>query len=260
MMRACFLTTLGASWAFGALADTAWDIQFAPPFAYDRPVAVMDLDGEFTPAPVVALLRKRGVTPICYVSVGTWEAYRWDADQFPDEVLGRIWPDWPDERYIDIRELDLIRPIIRARFETCRAKGFAGVEADIQDLHWAESGFDISKEDQIAYSRALAQMAHEIGLTFGQKNSPDLVPYLVNYADFIVTEDCFADGWCEATAPYIAAQKPVFAIEYTDTAVDFSAACKYGANSGLAFILKDRDLNGGTYSACNEGSGGEHDE
>lgn len=241
---------LGLGWAFGAQAEPVWDIQFAPPFQLDRAVEVMDLDGEFTDAATVAALRARGVTPICYVAVGTWENYRGDAERFPESLLGKTWPEWPDERFLDIRALEMLLPLMRARFETCRDKGFAGIEADIQDLHWADTGFDISRSDQVAYSRALAELAHGLGLTFGQKNSPDLIPDLVGVADFIVTEDCFHDGWCADTTLYVAQGKPVYAIEYTDTGVDFAAACRYGETHGIDFILKDRDLTGATYTAC----------
>lgn len=234
-----------------AYAGPSWDIQFEEPFNFSRDVWMMDLDGEFTAAEDVAALRERSVTPICYVAVGTWENYRGDAQDFPDELLGKTWPEWPDERYLDIRNLDKLLPLMRARFEMCRDKGFLGIEADVQDLHWADTGFPIKREHQVAYSQELANMAHEMGMTFGQKNSPDLVDDLIGYSDFIVTEDCFYNGWCDDVLPYVAAGKPVFAIEYTDTGVDFAKACAYGRETGIDFILKDRDLNGDAYRACN---------
>lgn len=232
------------------VAAESWDIQFAEPFDFTRNVTMLDLDGEFTEASDVAALKVRGVEVICYVAVGTWENYRGDAEAFPEEILGKIWPDWPDERYIDIRQLDILMPLMQARFQTCKDKGFDGIEGDNQDLHWADTGFPIERADQVAYSQALANMAHEMGLAYGQKNSPDLVPELIDHVDFIITEDCFKDGWCSEVLPFIQAGKPVYAIEYTDTGVDFAAACVWGAGQSVSFILKARDLNGTTYKDC----------
>jgi len=43
--------------------------------------------------------------------------------------------------------------------------------------------------------------------------------------------------------PFIATGKPVFAAEYTDMDVDFEAACKWGRQHSVSFILKNRDLD-----------------
>jgi len=42
--------------------------------------------------------------------------------------------------------------------------------------------------------------------------------------------------------PFIEAGKPVFAAEYTDMDVDFSAACNWGRQHNVSFILKNRIL------------------
>jgi hypothetical protein len=230
-----------------------WDLQFAEPYVLDRDVSVLDLDLDSWEAGAISGLKARGVTTLCYVSVGTLEDYREDSASFPAAVVGKSWPDWPDEKFLDVRQLDVLLPPMRARFERCRAKGFDAVEGDNQDVNWADSGFKISADDQIAYSKALAGIAHDLSLKMGQKNAPDLVPTLVSTMDFIVTEDCFADGWCNDVLPYRHAAKPVYAIEYTDTKVDFAKACAYGRKTGINFILKDRDLNGRTYQACEKG-------
>ena len=66
---------------------------------------------------------------------------------------------------------------------------------------------------------------------------------LVDVFDFAISEDCFAQGWCEELLPYINAGKAVFAAEYTDTDVDFPAACKWATQTDFSFILKNRDLD-----------------
>jgi hypothetical protein len=42
--------------------------------------------------------------------------------------------------------------------------------------------------------------------------------------------------------PFIATGKPVFAAEYTDMDVDFNAACTWGREHNVSFILKNRIL------------------
>lgn len=242
MRAACLLAlVLAAPDAAGG-----WDIQFVPPFV-DRDVAVIDLDWQ-EPARIMAA-KARGQRVLCYVSVGTAEAWRPDFAAFPKAVLGPEWRDWPGEYFLDIRQIDALLPIMQARFQACKDAGADAIDPDNQDQQWA-GAFPVSKADTVAYMRALADVAHGMGLQIGQKNNPDTVDDLAGTLDFIVTEGCFSDGWCADVLPYAQAGKPVYAIEYTDTAVDFAAACDWGRDRGIDFILKDRDLNGKTWANC----------
>lgn len=66
---------------------------------------------------------------MCYINVGTWENWRPDAKQFPSSVLGRT-NGWPGERWLYIRQTNVLAPIITARFQMCKDKGFDAIEAD----------------------------------------------------------------------------------------------------------------------------------
>ena len=239
-----------AALVFGALPalaeDGPWDIQFAAPFV-TRDVAVIDLDMDRPDQ--IAAAKARGQRVLCYVSVGTAEAWRSDFAAFPADVKGPEWRDWPGEYFLDIRRHDVLLPIMEARFRACAAAGADAIDPDNQDQQWA-GAFPITTAETVAYMQALAQLANGMGLEIGQKNNPDAVPDLVGTLDFIVTEGCFVDGWCEDVLPYVHAGKPVHAIEYTDTPVDFAAACAYGRQTGIDFILKDRALSGQTYHSC----------
>lgn len=205
-------------------------------------VQVIDLDYETDPA-VVAALKEKGIRTICYISVGSWEDWRPDADQFPVELLGKRYQGWLGERWLDIRRLDLLAPLLRDRLDQCQKSGFDAVEPDNMDIASNTSGFPISNADQLTFAQWLAQEAHVRGLAIGQKNAPEMTTDLVDIFDFAISEDCFAQGWCEDFAPYIDAGKAVFAAEYTDTDVDFIAACRWSAKSDFSFILKNRDLD-----------------
>ncbi|MGH2549135.1 MAG: endo alpha-1,4 polygalactosaminidase [Thermomicrobiales bacterium] len=207
------------------------------------PVEVYDLDGFETTKQTVERLHERGIKVICYIDAGTREDWRPDADQYPDEIIGNSWDEWEGERYVDIRRIDLLAPILEARLDMCAEKGFDAVDPDNMDTVWADTGFSLTEQDQIAFNRWIATTAHERGLAVGQKNVAELTNHLVDVFDFAVSEDCLVDGWCDQLNPYIAAGKPVFAIEYTDQDVDFEAMCAVFAKSGFSGVLKHRDLD-----------------
>jgi hypothetical protein len=225
-----------------ASEGVTWDWQLSDPFDLAREVQVMDLDAENHTAGEIAALKARSVTLICYVSVGTAENYRADYGDFPDGVMGKVYGDWPDERFLDIRQMDVLLPIMKARFQRCADMGFDAIEPDNQDVWTNESGFPVTEGDTVAYLKALAKLAHGMGLEIGQKNVPELTEKLVGTLDFVITEDCFAQGWCDQVLAYTKAGKPVYVAEYTDQIVDFPAACAWGAANGASVILKDREL------------------
>lgn len=191
---------------------------------------------------VIDQLHARGIKIICYISVGSWENWRPDADRFPPEALGKKYEGWPGEKWLDIRQIDILAPIIRARLDLCAAKGFDGVEPDNIDIFNNDTGFPLTYQDQLNYALWLAEEAHSRGLAIGLKNCPDMVGDVLANFDFAITEDAYYFSWIEKFVPFIETGKPVFAAEYTDTGVDFSAACAYGKRQNVDFILKNRIL------------------
>ncbi len=198
----------------------------------------------------IAELKAAGVTPIAYVSVGTVENYRDDADAFPAHLQGNTLGNWPNERYLDIRDQATLVPLMQARFARFRSMGFEGVEADNIDSYSNDPGFPLTARHAVAYARALAGAAHAEGLTIGQKNAIELAPDLVDVMDFMVTEECFEQGWCEETRIYLSQGKPVYAAEYTGQGVDWAAACEQARDLGIAMILHNNDLKGPAQARC----------
>jgi endo-alpha-1,4-polygalactosaminidase (GH114 family) len=179
---------------------------------------------------------------ICYISVGSWEDWRPDKDQFPIDVLGKDYEGWPGERWLDIRQINRLAPIMRARLDLCAAKGFDGVEPDNIEIHDNDTGFPLTYANQLAYARWLADEAHDRGLAIGIKNAPDMVADSLSFFDFAITEDAFYYDWIGEILPFIDAGKPVFAAEYTDMNLDFDSACAWGREHNVSFILKHRIL------------------
>jgi len=192
---------------------------------------------------VINELKSKGKKVICYISVGSWEDWRPDADQFPKEVLGKEYEGWAGERWLDIRRIDLLAPILLARLDLCAAKGFDGIEPDNLQIWDNDTGFPLTYNHQLQFALWLAEEAHKRGLAIGQKNASDMVTDLVNIYDFAIVEDYFFYGEAESMIPYIKAGKPVFAAEYTDLPGDFEAFCRQSKILGFSTILKNRDLD-----------------
>lgn len=229
---------------FAALAQAApnWDWQLSEPIGAPQGIDIFDTDPDSVNTNTIRRLNAGGVYTICYVSVGTLENYRDDRRGFPASVIGRTYGDWPDERFLDVRQLDVLLPLMRARFQRCKDMGFQAIEPDNMDVYDNESGFRISRRDGVRYIKALADLAHSMGLEIGQKNVPELTQQLIGQMDFVITEGCFRDRWCDDVSAYARAGKPVLAAEYTDTNVNWAAACAYAHANNYSIILKDRDL------------------
>jgi hypothetical protein len=201
---------------------------------------VYDVDLFETTAATVQQLHDRGRKVICYFSAGSWENYRSDADDYPESVLGPIIDEWPDERWLDIRQLDVVRPLMAARMDMCAAKGFDGVEPDWMDNHTQPTGFGITAAEQLAYNRMLADMAHDRGLAIGLKNDLAQASVLAEHFDYAVVESCFEYDECAMLQPFVQSDKPVFEAEYQKPTSEF---CAEARRLGLSSIRKNLVLD-----------------
>lgn len=219
---------------------TSWQWQLTGALDLNVNAAMFDVDLFDTPASTVAALHARGRRAICYLSAGTWENWRPDAARFPSEVLGNVVSGWPDERWLDIRRLDVLAPIMEARLDQCREKGFDGVEPDNVDGYANPSGFPLRPADQIRYNRWLAEAAHARGLSVGLKNDLDQIPQLVDVFDWALAEQCFEYDECERLQPFVAAGKAVFVVEYKIAPAVF---CPLASKMGFNAMRKNLSLN-----------------
>lgn len=224
-------------------AGTTWQWQLDQPIDQSFDVDMYDIDLFDSDSRTVGALHSQRRIVVCYISVGSWEEWRPDAGQFPESVVGKNYDGWPGEKWLDIRQIDLLASIMRARFDECKAKGFDGIEPDNIDAYTNDTGFQLTYEDQLAYNTWLAKEAHSRGLSIGLKNDPDQVADLLPHFDWALTEDCFAEGWCELMLPFIEAGKPVFAAEYTDMNITLDDFCPQAKAWIFSGILKNRDLD-----------------
>ena len=218
---------------------TSWQIQLQGTIDLSVQADVWDVDLFDTPQAVIDSLHARGAKVICYLSAGSWEDWRSDAARFPAVVLGKG-NGWPGERWLDIRRLDLLDPILEQRLDLCQRKGFDGVDFDNMDGFANDTGFPLTAADQLAFNRYLAQAAHTRGLAAGLKNDLEQAHQLEPYFDWLLLEECFEQGLCHLSAPFTAAGKAVLAIEY---GLPLEAFCDHARRSGISAIRKRLSLN-----------------
>jgi hypothetical protein len=216
-----------------------WQIQYTGTLDTSFDVPTYDLDGFDTTASTVTTLRAAGHHAICYISAGSWEDWRPDAASYPSSVLGSS-NGWPGERWVDIRQISALKPIMDSRLDMCRSKGFEAVDPDNVDGYTNNSGFPLTAADQLAFNRWMAAEAHTYGLSVGLKNDLDQVPDLVGSYDFAVNEQCYQYKECAALNPFISAGKAVLQIEYKG---DPSQICPISLGSGFSTLFKNLSLD-----------------
>jgi hypothetical protein len=218
---------------------TSWQWQLTGDIDTSYDVEMYDIDLFDVPQAVIDELHDDGRIVICYFSAGSYEEWRPDAGDFPDVVLGDPLDDWPGERWLDIRRLDILGPIMTARMEMAVQKECDGLEPDNIDGYNNDSGFPLTAEDQLTYNTWLAAEAHQRGLSIGLKNDLDQIPQLLPYFDWALNEQCFQYDECELLLPFIDADKAVFGVEYEGDPADF---CPQANAYNFDWLLKDIDL------------------
>jgi len=215
-------------WQLTGVIDTAFDVQMYDVDLFDvSQSTIYQLHGE-----------KRIV--ICYFSAGSWENWRPDADDFPMDVLGNNLEGWPGEKWLDIRQLDILKPIMEARMDIAVTKRCDGVEPDNVDGYTNNSGFPLTNIDQLTYNTMLANQAHKRGLSIGLKNDLDQVVDLHPYFDWALNEECFYYDECNQLLPFVQSGKAVFGVEYELDTIDF---CPQANALNFDFLKKNWDLD-----------------
>jgi hypothetical protein len=223
-----------------------WYWQLTGKVKNNEPVAAYDIDGFESSAAEVATLHAQDKHVICYIDVGTAEDFRPDYSEFPASVLGRS-NGWPGERWLDIRQLSVLEPIMAARFQMCREKGFDAVEPDNIEGYANDSGFPLTAQEQLTYDEWVAEAVHSFGMAVLQKNDGEQTHELLSYFDGALSEQCNQYHECGKFEPYLAAGKPVLNAEYRLAAARFCTADNAAGIMGARFKLA---LDGKRFQPC----------
>ncbi len=218
--------------------QTSWQWQLQGRVDTSLGVQMYDVDGFDARPRLVRRIHGTGAAAVCYISAGSWEEWRPDADAFPEAVLGRD-NGWPGERWLDIRALDALAPIMQARMDMCASKGFDGIEFDNVDGYQNRTGFPLRPRHQARYNAWLANEAHERGLSAALKNDLGQVGKLLPYFDYALNEQCFQYEECDLLVPFVDAGKAVFGVEYRLETEEF---CPQANEMDFNFLKKKLSL------------------
>jgi hypothetical protein len=223
-----------------------WYWQLQGTISNSEPVAAYDIDGFDNTAAEVAALHAAGKHVICYIDVGTAENFRSDFSSFPASVQGDT-NGWPGEKWLDIRALSTLEPIMTKRFQMCKEKGFDAVEPDNMDGFENKSGFPLTAAQQLTYNEWVADEVHSLGMAVLQKNDGEQTKELEPYFDGALDEQCNQYKECSSFQPYLAAGKPVLNAEYS---LSTSSFCAADDAAGIMGVRYDLELDGKTFEPC----------
>jgi hypothetical protein len=239
---AAYLCPVGGGTVWVPAPGTTWQWQLTGTINESVHVQMIDIDLFDNSAALISRLKASGKKVVCYFSAGSYENWRPDASQFPSAVLGNPMDGWPGERWLNVKRMDLLMPIMKARMDLAVHKGCDGLEPDNVDVwtNTSEAGVPVTAADQLAYNRALAAEAHARGLSVALKNDGDQVSSLVGDFDFALNEQCMEYDECDSLMPFIHANKAVFNCEYNTS---LSAMCSQAATRHFSSIKKSLDLD-----------------
>ena len=190
-----------------------WQIGRAAPLERTgaRAVDLYDLDGFLTSRAELRALHTRWPAAtlrhpraICYLDLA-WEDYRPDGSPgryFPADTLGKVYYGYPEERWVDFRQLDALRPMLDERLAMCARKGFDAVELDDIDSFDppSQTGFRLTPGDAQNFLAYALNQVHRDGMTALWKNSPYLSWWGRRYADGAIVEECYVYHMCSASS------------------------------------------------------------
>ena len=282
-----------------------WDWQIGRVTPLERKgasaVDLYDIDGFLTTAAEVHAIKTTWTAAtlphprtVCYLDLA-WEEYRPDSSPggvFPASALGNIYYGYPQERWVDFRQLNELKPMIDSRLEMCARKGFDAVELDDIDSFDPPSttGFHLTPGDAQNLLAYAFNEIHRLGMAGMWKNSPWLSSWGRKYADGAIVEECYVykacfASWLRGSSQYgitctaLSGRTPcgwddfssegkwVGEVEYSaDHYVcnpgqtcsgrkGFAAFCRtvYSPADGFSAMKLDVDLDGGLFFPCPKG-------
>lgn len=238
--RGTLVTTADGGAPWRPAPASSWQVQLSGALDTSLDVAIYDVDLD-TPTATLAALRAAGRRVICYVSAGTYEPWRDDADAFPAAVQGMPVAGYPNESWLDTRDAT-VRSLMSARLAVAAQKGCDGVDLSNVSSGGADTGFPLTMADAVAYGRFLAGECHRRGLGAGLGGGSDVAAALEPSFEWAFADTCLSAGTCGSYGAFVGAKKAVFAVEF-GTEADVSTVCPPARAQGLDVLIKNRSLD-----------------
>ena len=214
--------------------DVTWQYQLVDDVdpELDAQLFVIDLFNES--ATLIERLHAQGKIAVAYLSAGTLESYRDDAEDFPEDAVGQPLESYPNESWLDVRSPG-VRERMAARLDMARAKGFDGIVPTSLTGYLQDTGFDFDAADQTDYSVWLSAEIRTRGMHVAMSGDFARVAELAPHYDWAVDFGCVARANCDRLAPFKAAGKPVLDVE---TQGQLAAVCALADGYGVNMIMK----------------------
>lgn len=239
----------------------SWHWQLGQDFSVPRDlkvgVKVYDFDKDMMGTPDTVKRLKAaipGAIAICYIDVGVYEDYREDRKAFLETLKqyrkdkrdpnAKLWgnPDlgWKASFWLDVRQTKYLLPLMERRIKDCKDKGFDAVEPDESEVWDNNPGFPISRVQNHAYIKAIAELVHKYNMSVGLKGNNGEAVLLEPFHDWALSEQCFEQGECKNLVDsFIKNDKAVFDIEYAAT-----PDCRYANANHINAAKRDLELVG----------------
>jgi hypothetical protein len=224
----------GGAPAIAIAQNMSWQYQLTGDVDLEADVELLVIDLFALDAARIAQLHQQNKVVVAYLSAGTFESFRADADEFPASAIGNTVIDYPDEAWLDIRHPE-VRALMAARLDVARDRGFDGLLPTNLSGYRIDTGFDLTAEDQRAYSEWLADETHARGLLIGMAGDFEQAPQLIDRFDWAVHYGCIARGDCDDLDLFAEHGKPVLDVE---TEGDPAEVCAAAEQLGLNVLIK----------------------
>ena len=223
-------------------ANVRWLAQLDGAVDIQQQADLFYLDAEQQDPDDLATLRAQGAHYLCYLSAGSLEAFRDDADEFPARAIGNALENFPREHWLDVRD-SAVRDLMAKRVTALAAAGCAGVPPSSLAVHAADTGFDLSLTDALDYARWLAERIHAAGMSAGLTGPSALTTELWPTFDFGLAIGCVNGSGCTEYAPFASARKTVLHLEVGDEA-NAVGLCNAAKALGFDALVSDAGFTG----------------
>lgn len=234
--------TAGAENPYVPPAGVRWLAQLDGAVDIQQKADLLYLDAEQQNPNDLAVLRAQGRPYLCYLSAGSVESFRDDAQEFPASAVGNALANFPREHWLDVRD-SAVRDLMAKRVTKLAASGCAGIPPSSLAVHAADTGFDLSVTDALDYARWLAERIHAAGMSAGLTGPAALTNELWPTFDFALAISCVNGSGCSEYAAFRSAKKTVLYLEVGEE-TDAPRLCNAAKALGFDALVSDAGFTG----------------
>ena len=242
-------SSVGAETTYIPASNVRWLVQLDGAVDITQPAELFYLDAELQDSSDLSALHAEGRHYLCYLSAGSLESFRDDANEFPPGVVGNALADFPREHWLDVRS-EAVRELMARRVTALAKLGCDGIPPSSLAVHLADTGFNLTATEALDYARWLAERINAAGMSAGLTGPTELTSELWPSFDFGLGIGCLDGTACREYEPFTKVKKPVLHIELGDEA-SAPEICNAAKALGFSPLISDRAFSGSCI-ACSD--------